>query len=168
MVETQRLQACPICGSPLHYSNYPRKPRGGPENLPDEFLKRHSLCCSKEGCRKRMLPVSCRFWNAKVYWGIAILVIMTLHQRRTEGYGANKLIRLFGISRQTLKRWLTYFSEIFPLSSMWLRIKGHVGIETSNNNLPGVIVLFFIDQSGSVGRGLINSLHFFSGGFEMV
>ncbi len=168
IAERQRLEACPFCGSPLHYSNYLRKPRGGPDNLPEELLIRHSFCCAKEECRKRVLPVSCRFWNRKVYWGAVILVIMTLQQNRTEGYSAGKLMKLFAISRQTLKRWLDYFRQIFPSSSIWQRIKGHIGIEISPNDLPKVVVLFFIKQAESEQRGLINSLRFLLGGFKMV
>ena len=38
LAEKMRLLECPICGSALHYANYDRKPRGGPANLPDEYL----------------------------------------------------------------------------------------------------------------------------------
>jgi hypothetical protein len=166
----QRLQAkgCPFCGAPLHVSNYPRKPRGGPDYIPEAFLIRHSLCCSEERCRKRALPVSCRFWNRKVYWGVVILVAMTLQQGRTNGYSAGKLQRLLGISRHTLKRWMIYFTEVFPFSKVWQRIKGRIGFSISHNDLPGAVVLFYVKQSESLETGVIQALKFLCGGFEMV
>ncbi len=166
--ERLRVKACPLCGAPLHVSNYLRKPRGGPDGLPEEFLIRHSFCCSNEGCRRRALPVSCRFWNRKVYWSVIILVTMTLKQERTEGYSAGKLKKIFGISRHTLKRWIIYFKQVFPVSSRWKRIRGRIGLIMSSDDLPGGLILFFIQQSGSDEIGLINSVRFLSGGFEMV
>jgi hypothetical protein len=167
LAERLRLKACPICGAPLHVSNYPRKPRGGPDNIPDAYLIRHSLCCSEEGCRKRALPVSCRFWNRKVYWGIVILVAMTLQQGRTKGYSVGKLQRMLGISRHTLKRWMIYFRQVFPFSKDWQRIKGRIGFNISHSELPGAVVLFYIKQSESLETGVIQALKFLCGGFEM-
>lgn len=167
LAEQQRIKACPFCGSSLHTSNYARKPRGGPDNLPDELLIRHSFCCSEEGCRKRVLPVSLRFWERKVYWGVVILVIMTLKQRRTEGYSAGKLIQLFGISRHTLKRWIHYFRQHFPFTRRWKQLKGLVGFEISPDLLPGALVLFLIERFESVEEGLIQSLRLLLGGVEM-
>ncbi len=168
LAERLRLKACPFCGAPLHVSNYLRKPRGGPDDLPEEFLIRHSFCCSEEGCRKRALPVSCRFWNRKVYWSAVILVIMTLHQGRITGYGANMLKKEFGVSRLTLKRWILYFKQVFPVSNRWKRIKGRIGVNISYDKLPGDVVLFFIQQLASDHIGLLNSIQFLSGGFEMI
>ena len=113
LAEQKRTHNCPFCGSALHVSNYLRKPRGGPDNIPEKLLCRHSFCCSSESCRKRVLPISCRFWERKVYWGVVILVVMTLKQGRANGYGAGKLTRLFDISRHTLKRWIAYFKQAF-------------------------------------------------------
>ncbi len=43
LAEEVRKKGCPYCGGPLHQGNYPRKPRGGPADLPDELQIRHSL-----------------------------------------------------------------------------------------------------------------------------
>ncbi len=166
LAERQRDKTCPFCGSPLHYSNYTRKPRGGPDNLPEEYLIRHSLCCSNEGCRRRVLPPSLRFWGRRVYFGAVMLVIMTLHHRRTDGYSAGKLKKLFDISRHTLNRWINYFESIFPFSNQWQKVKGRIGIGISNNDLPAAVVSYFIKHSVSIEAGLIGSLRFLSGGLE--
>jgi hypothetical protein len=50
---------CPHCGGPLHQANYWRKPRGALlAEAGEAFRLRHSLCCGREGCRKRSLPPS--------------------------------------------------------------------------------------------------------------
>ena len=78
LAEQKRIKACPFCGAPLHTSNYFRNPRGGPDHIPESWTLRHSLCCSAENCRKRVLPPSLRFWDRKVYWSIVILVTIVL------------------------------------------------------------------------------------------
>jgi hypothetical protein len=48
-----KQRGCPRCEGVLDVANYPRKPRGGPFALRDEHSRRLSLCCRREGCRKR-------------------------------------------------------------------------------------------------------------------
>jgi len=88
----------------LHRAYYLRKPRGGPEDIPDEFCRRLSLCCGWEGCRQRQLPPSCLFLGRRVYWSAVILVVTTLRQQRAVGFSANQMRKTYGISRQTLLR----------------------------------------------------------------
>ena len=166
LAERQRVAGCPYCGSALHYGSYHRKPRGGPENLPDEWLLRHSLCCSSEKCRRRVLPPSCRFCGRKVYWAAVILIVMTLKQQRTDSWSAAKLIKQFGFSRQTFKRWIVYFQDVFPASKIWKRIKSRLGFYHFNWQLPGDVLRYFMKHSDSNQTGIIRSLKFLSGGFE--
>jgi len=44
LAESARRKACP-CGGRLHRANYPRKPRGGPDDLPEQYRQRLSFCC---------------------------------------------------------------------------------------------------------------------------
>ena len=55
------------CGGRLHCAKYPRKPRGGPADLPPKYGYRLSFCCDRDGCRKRLTPPSVRFLGRKVY-----------------------------------------------------------------------------------------------------
>lgn len=167
LAERIRQNACPFCGASLHSSNYSRKPRGGPGNLPDELSIRHSLCCSAEKCRRRVLPPSVRFWDRKVYWSAVILVTIVLQQQRTEGYSAGKIVQLFGVSRHTLKRWIHYFSKVFPLSRRWKKLRGLFGEELPPGSIPSTPVLFFIKRFGPT-EGLIRPLYLFLGGSWMV
>ena len=167
LAEQKRINACPFCGAPLHTSNYFRNPRGGPDNIPKLLTIRHSLCCSAENCRKRVLPPSLRFWDRKVCWSIVILVAVVLKQNRTQGYSAGKIIKMVGISRHTLKRWIHYFKEVFPQSDRWKRIRGRMGVEIDIGQIPSAIILFLIEHTGSAEDGLIRSLYLFSGGADM-
>ena len=65
LAATTKKQGC-SCGGRLHCANYPRKPRGGCENLPQSYDYRLSFCCDRDGCRKRTTPPSVRFLGRKV------------------------------------------------------------------------------------------------------
>ena len=151
---------CPYCGGPLHQANYMRKPRGGPDGIPEECHLRLSLCCGREGCRRRSLPPSVRFMGQRVYWGCVILVVMTLRQSRPDGVSANKLKKLFGVSRLTIMRWIAYFREVFPFSARWQRLRGRVSASVRDSDLPGALVKFFLLTSESPDKGLTACLHF--------
>lgn len=96
----------------------------------------------------------------RVYWGCVILVVMTLRQNRPDGFSANKIKRLFEISRKTLIRWAAYFQEEFPLSAQWQRLRGRVSSSVRNSELPGALVKFFLLNSESEEKGIIACLHF--------
>jgi len=157
----QHLQSgCPYCGDRLHRANYMRKPRGGPDDIPEECLLRLSLCCGREGCRRRSLPPSTRFMGRRVYWSCVILVVMTLRQDRPDGVSANKLKKLFGVTRLTIKRWVSYFREGFPCSAQWKRLRGRVSPSVGDSELPGALLRFFLLNSESPEKGLIACLYF--------
>ncbi len=155
-----RLKGCPYCDGPLHQANYERKPRGGPENLPDDCSVRQSLCCSREGCRRRCLPESCLFMGRRVYFGAVVLVVMALRQNRPGGASSAELENMFGISKKTLIRWITYFREEFPLSTKWQQLRGRVHSSVSNRGLPGNLLTYFIHNRDSSGEGLVDCLRF--------
>jgi len=148
---------CSYCGGPLYTANYVRKPRGGPENLPDELRVRQSLCCGKEGCRRRSLPPSVLF-GRQFYWNIAVLIVTTLRQNQLNGDGAGKLMKMLGVGPRTIKRWMIYFREVFPPSREWLTLRGRLSGEVRNNHLPADVVNYFIRVSSSVELGLVTCL----------
>lgn len=53
-----------------------------------------------------------------------IVVATALRQQRDKGYAAGKVMALFGISRSTLRRWLTYFRTVFPQTTLWHKLCG--------------------------------------------
>ena len=113
-----RQAGCAFCGSPLHRADFPRKPRGGPENLPPEYGSRFSLCCSADDCRRRLTPPSVRFLGRKVYLKALIILVTSMRQGPTP-QRLCELHRLFGVARRTLGRWQAWWQEFFPRTLFW-------------------------------------------------
>ena len=159
---------CPHCQGPLHNAPYIRKPRGGPDKMPEQYLHRFSLCCGREGCRRRVLPPSCLFMGRRVYWQIVILVVITLRQSRSNGIGANRLMRMFSIPRKTIVRWTSYFRDEFAASRKWLWLRGRVDSSVGNENLPGSLVEYFLSHFSPAVVGLVTCLQFLATGMQVL
>ncbi len=164
----RRLKGCPFCNGPLYQANYERKPRGGPEDLPDEYCLRQSLCCGCDGCRRRCLPPSCLFMGRRVYFCAIIVVVMALRQNRPGGASTDELKDMFGISKKTLLRWITYFREEFPLSTTWQQLRGRIHSSVNNNGLPGNLLSHFIRNADSTEEGLVACLRFLASDFSFL
>jgi hypothetical protein len=168
LAKQHQQHGCPYCGGPLHQANYMRKPRGGPDGIAEDCFLCLSLCCAREGCRRRSLPPSTRFMGRRVYWGCVVLVAMTLRQGRPDGMSANKLKKLFGVTRLTIKRWVAYFRDVFPLSVGWRRLRGRVSSSVRDNDLPGALLGFFVLNSESADKGLTACLHFLASAWNPI
>lgn len=114
-----KSKGCPHCRGPLDTSNFTRKPRG----LGEAQERRFSLCCRREGCRKRLTPISLRFFGRKVYPAWVVILALDFMTR----LGLNRTI-----ARQTLARWralwLERLAEISPFMK-WARGLLPVGLE---------------------------------------
>jgi hypothetical protein len=157
-----RQGGCPWCGGPLHHSDYQRKPRGGLTGLDDEVCLRLSLCCGREGCRRRTLPPSCRFLGRKVYFAAVVLVVVTMRQRRPSSASAAKLRAAFGVSWETVSRWMTFFDEVFPATTTWKRLRGSVPAGVGNDDLPAGLLEVMVAQAGDRCEGLTRCLRLLS------
>ncbi len=164
LAEQQKKAGCPYCGGPLHHSNYQRKPRGGPDKLPEEFCVRFSFCCGNEKCRRRTLPPSALFMGRRVYFGGVILIVLTLLQNNPQKNNKTRLKQLFDVSRKTINRWQRFFQEIFPFSSQWQRIRGMISSAVKNDELPGGMVAYFVQHIKSAEEAIVNCLRFLAGG----
>jgi hypothetical protein len=108
---------CPICRGPLHRSDYVRKPRGGWLAASDEGVAvRFSLCCGRQGCRRRALPPSVRFLGRRVYWeGVVLLASVRVLMLGVVQHAE----RVTGVPRRTLRRWRAWWQGDFPQTSLW-------------------------------------------------
>jgi len=165
--ELYRQKKCPHCQGPLHYANYPRKPRGEPDGLSEEYFLQFSLCCGKEGCRRRLIPPTCRFLGRKVYWYAAILTIVSDWQNKIPNMTISKLAGKMGISRNTLKRWILFFKNTFPVSVQWKKIRGCVSTIVKNNRLPGSLINSYLKQQSNIEKAVISCLKFLSQNIEI-
>jgi hypothetical protein len=117
LAEQTRQQGCP-CGGRLHSANYPRKPRGTPDQLPEPQRLRLSFCCDREGCRKRATPPSVRFLGRKVYLAAIVILISAMRQGPTPRR-VRELSQRFGADESTIARWQVFWREHFPQTPFW-------------------------------------------------
>ncbi len=156
LAATARAAGC-SCGGVLHTADYPRKPRGGPEELPHEYASRLSFCCAVDGCRKRTTPPSVRFLGRRVYLA-AVVVLATAMQGGITAKRASRLHELLGVSLRTLKRWRAWWRLQFIESSFWKNARGRFSPPVDVRALPASLLERF---SGDDERaGLIQTLAF--------
>jgi hypothetical protein len=128
---------CPRCKGPLHRSDFDRKPRGGLiASSGEAFVRRFSLCCGREGCRKRATPPSVRFLGRRVYLGAAVIVasIVALALR-----GAGEIRRRTGVPARTTQRWLGWWQGPFLDTEVFVTICARlIGVEVGR--VPASIV----------------------------
>lgn len=117
LAESTRRKGC-SCGGRLHCANYPRAPRGGPDDLPDGYNCRFSFCCDRDGCRKRVTPPSVRFLGRKVYLGAVVILVSAMRQGSSPRR-VRELSRLFGVDKATIARWQSFWRDHIPQTPFW-------------------------------------------------
>jgi hypothetical protein len=123
------------CGGKLHSARYPRKPRGAPEELEEDYCRRQSFCCAEAGCRKRTTPASFRFLGRRVYISVVVTLLTALrHGATPERVG--KLRQIVGVSARTLERWRRWWLEEFPRSAFWKWAQGRLRRPLEEGTLP--------------------------------
>lgn len=164
-----RKVACP-CGGRLHSANYPRKPRGGPANLPDEYGRRLSFCCDQDGCRKRTTPPSVRFLGRKVYLGAVVVLVAAMRQGPLP-QRVHRLSELFGADRRTIARWQVFWREQFPHTEFWWVARSRLAPAVEGAILPRTLWEAFVhtknDRAGWGKLLLFLSPITVSGGLEI-
>jgi len=136
LTESARQTACE-CGGRLHRANYPRKPRGGPDDLPEQCSLRLSFCCDRDGCRKRVTPPSVRLLGPQVYLGAAVVLVAAMRQGPTPRR-VRELSKLFGADQRTMARWQVFWREHFPQTPFWKVGRGCI----APSCLPGKQLFF--------------------------
>jgi len=134
LAEETRKKGC-SCQGKLHSARYPRKPRGVPEALQEEYSSRDSFCCGEEGCRKRTTPPSFRFLSRKVYVGVVVVLLTALRHGATPARVA-QLRAIVGVSRRTLERWREWWLQDFVRSSFWRSARGKLAVPVDKQTLP--------------------------------
>ena len=138
-------ERCPRCGGPLHRSDYDRKPRGAliaPEG--EASVRRFSLCCGREGCRKRATPPSMRFLGRRVYLGAVVIVasMVALALR-----AAGEIRRQTGVPARTAARWVGWWQGPFLGTEVYVAICARlIGVDVGR--VPASIV----ERLGSMGE----------------
>lgn len=130
-------EGCPRCDGPLHRGDYNRKPRGALIAPAGEaFVVRFSLCCGREGCRKRATPPSLRFLGRRVYLGV-VVIVASLVAQALETAEASRPVT--GVPARTTKRWLGWWRGPFLSTAVLVAVQARlVGVDTKE--LPASIV----------------------------
>jgi hypothetical protein len=111
MTRQVAAEGCPVCDGPLHRSDYDRKPRGAliaPSG--EASMRRFSLCCGREGCRKRATPPSVRFLGRRVYLG-AVVIVASIVALALQA--AREIRQQTGVPSRTVGRWLGWWRGPF-------------------------------------------------------
>ena len=111
-----RLGRCPACGGALHVADFPRKPRGCPAAVREEYSRRLSFTCGR--CDGRATSPSVRFAGRRVY--LAVVLMLASPPGSSSG---QTLCDLLSIPARTLKRWRTWWREGFPSTPFWQSVR---------------------------------------------
>ncbi len=126
--------ACSRCGGPLHVGNYPRKPRGGLlATAGEDFVLRFSLCCGREGCRRRTTPPSVRFLGRRVYLGAVVILASAIVMAIVTGAAAR---RATGVPARTLRRWDRWWRGSFPETTVFVSLSARLVPALERKQLP--------------------------------
>ena len=145
LTELVRLKGCCHCPGKLHRSDYKRKPRGmkfWPKDPKD--TKRFSLCCDREGCRRRHTPPSVRFLGRRVYGGVvAVLFPAMVHGLKPGRVEQIRKALDLKVDRRTLERWRQWWLGLFVESTFWKEARARFMPPLCPKTLPLSLCLSF-------------------------
>jgi hypothetical protein len=109
--ETRR-GGCRDCGGPLHVADFPRKPRGCPAAVVEEYSWRFSFTCGR--CEQRATSPSVRFMSRRVY--VAVVLMLSSPPR---GLSIQHLCDRLSVPMRTVRRWRRWWTEDFLRTPFW-------------------------------------------------
>jgi len=147
-----KARGCPECGGRLDRADYPRKPRGGDVAGAGEiFEKRRSLCCGREGCRRRRTPRSLVFLGRRVY--LAITVVLAAWQARTTWSSP---------PRRTVARWRGWFASLRG-TAWWSETRARLSPTAEPAEILPAAIIERVHRGRSIGDALIAALRMIAG-----
>jgi len=141
---------CPRCGERLDRADFPRKPRGIPLAWEAGFSRRFSLCCSREGCRKRLTPPSVRFLGRRVYAAVVVLA------------ASLSALVASAVPGRTLRRWSAWWGGAFTESAFFRTARARLMPPVDVTRLPRSLVERFAAAEPLPDLALIKALVFVS------
>ncbi len=143
---------CPVCEGPLHRGDYDRKPRGGLiARAGETFVRRFSLCCGREGCRKRATPPSLRFLGRRVYLGAVVILASVVAQATGV---ASESRRVTGVPARTTRRWLGWWMGPFLSTEVFMAIRARL-IDVNAAAVPASILVRLMGTKAEQVRMLL-------------
>lgn len=129
----RRLARCGHCGGSLHVADFPRKPRGCPAAVAQEYSWRFSFTCGR--CEQRATSASVRFLGRRVY--VAVVLMLASPPR---GFSARQLCDQLSVPMRTLLRWRRWWTEEFLRTSFWQAVRGRFMPPIPGAQLPGSLL----------------------------
>ena len=138
IVERVAKEPCGDCGGPLYRSDFPRKPRVGLLAAAVEALsRRFSLCCGRDGCRRRVTPPSVRFLGRRVYAGVIVILVSAF---ALAAVTASAVVRTTGVPARTTRRWLRWWREPFTTSAAFVELSARLVPAPDRRQLPASLL----------------------------
>ena len=145
-----REAGCAHCDARLDCADYDRKPRGVGDAFRQLYKRRFSLCCCREGCRKRLTPFSVRFLGGQQHISATIVLCSAmlhgLTPRRQRCLETEFDIGR-GISRAIVRHWQNWWKRL-PLSAFWKTVRGRLPATLDARALPGSLLRVFKGNAG--------------------
>jgi len=110
-------------------ADYPRKPRGCPAAMREEYSRRLSFTCGR--CDARSTSPSVRFAGRRVY--LAVVLMLRSPVGSTSG---QQLCDQLSIPARTLKRWRTWWQEGLPATPFWQAMRARFMPPLAIERLP--------------------------------
>lgn len=146
-----RLRGCTACEGPLHVADYPRKPRGCPAAVQEEYSRRLSFTCGR--CDLRATSPSVRFAGRRVYLAVVLMLVSPPSTASARVLGDH--VR---IATVTLKRWRRWWRETFPSTRFWQSVRERFMPPVTISQLPQSLLERF--QMSAITERLAQALRF--------
>ena len=124
-----RQRRCPGCAGPLHVADFPRKPRGCPASVRQEYSSRLCFTCGR--CEARTTPASVRFLGRRVY-----VAVMLMLASPPAGSAAHALAGLMAVPVRTVRRWRRWWQEDFQRTAFWRSVRERFAPQVPVEALP--------------------------------
>lgn len=147
-----RLGRCRRCAGALHSADYPRKPRGCPASVIEDYSLRLSFTCGR--CEKRATPASVRFLGRRVYLAVVLMLVSP------RGAKARELCELFTIPERTLDRWRAWWTQDFSRTPFWQSRRERLSVAVEIARLPVSLLERF--DAGAAADRMMQLLRFVS------
>ena len=142
LLDQAQRRGCSHCGGVLHRADYPRKPWRVSRQFGWCYERRFSLCCERDGCRRRTTPGSVRFLGRRRYTAVMVILVSALSHGGA-GRRGERLRQALKVSRRTLTRWRTWWRENFVASAFWRTARGRLVRRLENTPLPAALLEAF-------------------------
>jgi hypothetical protein len=129
LAEDRRQARCPQCAGPLHVADFPRKPRGCPAAVREEYSSRFSFTCG--WCEARTTPASVRFLGRRVYVAVMLMLCSA-----PGGSAARGIAELLAIPARTLSRWRAWWHGDFQRTRFWHSVSARFVPPLPEGGLP--------------------------------